>query len=398
MSKEIIHRTWVITSWVGFCLTLVACTSAAVVNGRLIVWHTWDEAEAPIIEEVLLDFQNLHPQIHLSVERIPYDTVRREFRTASEAGLGPDILLGLESVFVHELYEQGLVADLSEANVAWSQFSDATLQSIQRDNGVRVGVPLNAFVVVLFYHPALVNEPPTTLEELRAVSASGVKVGIPTVFFRSYWGITGTGGSLFDGNALSSDSVDHIAAWLDWLVDFQQTPGAVLSQDARALADGFVRQDVALLIADSLELAALTEQLENDQLGVALIPGSPQAKPFSNVELMMVNSASVQTEAAVLLSNFMSNPAQQRKLARTTSGRVPINQTVNLNPTLFPTVSIISQQNRTAVVPTTQQDDLINHLITASDPVYQQVLEGLITPTEGAQQIIDAVNRATEGQ
>ena len=389
---------WLTLAFVLLSLGLVGCTSAPSAAGRLIVWHTWDAEEADIIEQILADFQRLHPEIQLSVERKTYVTVLDEYAEAARAGLGPDVLIGLESVYAHLLYENGLVANLASSGIEWALFEPATLQSVQRDAGARVGVPLNAYVPILFFNRGLIEQPPSSFEELTAVAAQGLTVGVPTTFFDSYWGLTGLDGTLFADNRLSAESEADLANWLAWLVAFQQTPGAVLSPDIRALVDGFGRGDLAMLVVNSLELAYFEEALGSEQVGVAAIPGFPAAQPFSNVELLVVNSASVQTEAAVLLSNFMSNEAQQRKLARATSGRAPVNRSVSLNPTLFPRVSVILQQNQTAVIPTTQQDDLINRLIVAADPIYQQVLEGLITPEEGAHLIIAAVNNGEEGQ
>jgi ABC-type glycerol-3-phosphate transport system substrate-binding protein len=374
-------------------LSLAACGSQPATTGRLIIWHTWDEAEAPIIEELLADFQRLNPDIQISVERKEYNMALDEFAEASRAGLGPDVLIGLESPHAHLLYDYGLVANLTDMDIDWTVFNPATLQSVQSGDNARVGVPLNAYVSVMYFNRSVVTEPPTTLEALQAVSAEGIKVGLPTTFFAGYWGITGVSGSVFDGDALAGDSAANIARWLEWLVDFQQTPGAVLSPDIRALVDSFAKGDIDILMMDSLELAALEEQLGSDQLGVALIPGTPNAQPFSNVELIVFNSASVQQEAAARLSNFLCNQAQQRKLARSISGRAPVNREVKLNETLFPMLSVILQQNQTAAVPTTRQDDLINRLIVTADPIYQQVLEGLTTPMVGAQLIVNTVNQ-----
>jgi len=383
------------TSLVGLvALGLAACAFPPTTGQGLIVWHTWSEAEAPVIEQVLVDFQRLHPEVRVSVERKPYTTALDEFAAASHAGLGPDVLIGVESVYAHLLNENGLATNLRAVAIDWTRFDANTLLSVEGQSRTRVGAPLNAYVGILFYNPTLIDAPPKTLADLMAMSQQGVKVGIPTTFFAGYWGITGLGGTVFDGDALGPDAEASLATWLTWLVTFQQTPGAVLSPDMRALVDGFARGDIALLAANSLELASLKERMGSDGVAVAPIPGFPQARPFSNVEVMVMNSASVQHEAVALLINFMTNETQQRKLARSTSGRAPVNRKVGrLNETLYPHVSVILKQNRAAVVPTTGQDRLINHLIVAADPVYQQVLEGVLSPEDGAREIVALVSK-----
>ncbi len=374
-------------------LTVAACAAPSVTGKGLIVWHTWSEAEAPVIEHILADFQDLHPDVRVSVERKPYTTALDEFAAASRAGLGPDILIGVESVYAHILYENRLAADLRPVAVDWARFTPNTLRSVERKSGARVGVPLNAYVSVLFYNPTLVADPPRTLADLATLSRRGVKVGVSTTFFAGYWGVTGLGGTVFAGDTLGDGAEASLAAWLAWLVEFQRTPGAVLSPDTRALLDGFARGDIALLVTNSLELASLQERMGSDRVAVATIPGFPQARPFSNVEVMVMNSASVQPDAAALLINFVTNETQQRKLARSTSGRAPVNRKVGrLNSILYPHVSAILQQNRVAVVPTTGQDQLINRLIVAADPMYQQVLEGVLSPEDAARAIVTAVS------
>ena len=385
------RRVFLLLMIVLALVLLSACSGASPTTGRLIVWHTWNEVEAPIIEQVLEDFQGLHPDIKLSVERIEYTTAFSTYVQAARAGLGPDVMIGLESVYGHVLYENALTANARETAIDWSLFDPATLQSVQRDDATFVGVPINAYVSILFYNTELVDQPPTTLDELRATSEEGIKVGLPTTFFDSYWGVAGLGGSVFDGESFADESETALRAWLEWLVALQDTPGAVLSQDIRALVNGFSRGDLGVLVVTSLDLPGIEEALGAEQVNVALLPGYPTAQPFSNVEVMVINRASVQTQAAAELINFVSNSAQQRKLAQSTSGRVPINPTVRLNPVLFPRVSVILQQNQTAVIPTTQQDTLINQLITNANPIYQQVLEGVISPEEGARLIVEAV-------
>lgn len=380
-------------------LWLTACSrgSGTLPSGRLLVWHTWNEAEAPIIEQLLADFERLHPGVHLTVVRKPYDTALEAFAQDAQAGLGPDVLIGLESVYARLLYEHGLVADLSASEVDWQLFDPRALQSVQVEDA-RVGAPLNAYVHVLFYNRALLPAPPASLDEVQRLAGQGVNIGIPTTFFASYWGITALGGSVLDGDGLGEASTPAIARWLTWLAAFRQTPGAVLSPDMRALVEGFAQGKMAALVANSLDLAYLEAQLGAENLAVATLPGYPVAQPFANVEVMVVNSASTQTQAAAALINFLSNETQQRKLARSTAGRAPVNRRVSqLNPTLYPRVSVVLEQARAAVVPTAAQDQVLNRLIPVADPIYQQVLEGILSPDEGAQQIVDALKQKENG-
>lgn len=379
--------------------SLAACSPSSTRNGRLIIWHTWDdESEAAIIDQILADFQRIHPDIQISVESKDFNTVLDEYASASRAGLGPDVLIGVEAVFAHVLYERGLISDLSGEGVNWNNFTPATLQAVQGNDGVRVGVPVNAYVSVLFFNPETIEQPPESFDDLIVASGEGLQVGLPTSFFASYWGITGLGGDLFDGDSLAAEGQDGLEAWLAWLTEFQQNPGAVLSSDERGLADGFARGDLDILVANSLELAPFVQQMGQENLRVATLPGTPDTRSFSNIELIVVNSASVQMEAATRLTNFMSNDAQQRKMARSISGRAPVNKNVTLNETLFPEVSLITQQYQSAVVPSTGQDDMLNILIPAANPVYQQVLEGLLTPSEGASQIYETALSQMEGR
>ena len=68
-------------------------------NGRITIWHSWSPGETVILNETLTQFQEIHPNVHISTVAFPYDQLLDEFMTAGTEGLGPTLLLGTNLLY-----------------------------------------------------------------------------------------------------------------------------------------------------------------------------------------------------------------------------------------------------------------------------------------------------------
>ena len=83
-----------------FLVILCGCqfgTSNGGLNGRVTLWHSWSAEEALILEEVLEQFQEIHPDVQIITTAFPYNQILTEFMVAGEEGLGPTLLLGTDN-------------------------------------------------------------------------------------------------------------------------------------------------------------------------------------------------------------------------------------------------------------------------------------------------------------
>ena len=105
----------------------------------------------------------------------------------------------------------------------------------------------------------------------------------------------------------------------------------------------------------------------------------------------MVNAAStpVQTALALQLARFLTNEAQQSKLARQ-AGRVPANAQVRIDPRAAPAVAGFIAQTKTAVPLQITPDSL--QIFLQGNRIYAQTLEGVLEPTEAARELTTQLN------
>ncbi|MGD8587072.1 MAG: hypothetical protein PVJ75_17095, partial [Chloroflexota bacterium] len=80
-------------------------------RGRIILWHSWSEAEAAVLDEALAEYQELHPEVRVIPVALPQDQILEEFVDAGNDGLAPSLLIGRDS-WIGELVNNGLIQPL----------------------------------------------------------------------------------------------------------------------------------------------------------------------------------------------------------------------------------------------------------------------------------------------
>ena len=84
-------------------------------QGRLLIWHNWNQPESAVIEDLILDYSMLYPDVQLIVEYVPNDEIQAKFLAEAETGLGPDLLLGIRSHQLYQFVEAGYLLDLQKS-------------------------------------------------------------------------------------------------------------------------------------------------------------------------------------------------------------------------------------------------------------------------------------------
>ena len=111
---------------------------------------------------------------------------------------------------------------------------------------------------------------------------------------------------------------------------------------------------------------------------------SEPAGSFLELEVATVSDISSKKELALALILFLTNPVHQRKLANSDLGYVPINQRVRFDHRLSPAETIIVRQSGTTALASLQDIHLIAQMSDVANEVYEQVLEGVVEPADGA--------------
>jgi ABC-type glycerol-3-phosphate transport system substrate-binding protein len=346
-------------------------------SGRVILWHGWSPEETAVLEDALLEFHEINPDVQVIELALLPDELRDRFVQAGLEGTGPDLLIG-SSAWIQQLVEAGLIRSVGAEQLGPAYGQSRRAVTYQE----RIyGLPLSLAPYALYYNKSVVTEPAQNLEELLADAADGRQVAFVPRFQEAHWGIQAFGPGLFDqaGNLSLEDS--GFVPWLAWLSMAQNQPGVILNIDATALLDLFVNGDIAYFVAGPDRQVYLEAEMGEDGFGVATLPSGPfaAAGPLLPVEAVLFYSYSSQQQMALAeaLARFLTNQQQGIRFMREL-GHVPANPQVAVDGRVYPNVAGFSRQARTSVGLPAELD--LVQLFAIGNRVYTNVLAGALEP------------------
>jgi maltose-binding protein MalE len=131
-----------------------------------------------------------------------------------------------------------------------------------------------------------------------------------------------------------------------------------------------------------------------DNLGAVRLPVSSTGNPSgpilqATVLLISNNAGPEETQRALDLAEFLTNPQQQTVFTQVPIGRVPANSAVRISPSMAEVVVELAKQVRSAVPIRLDQRELWQKVATQSQTLYRGVLEGVTDVYSG----VDGVER-----
>ena len=307
-------------------------------NGRIVLWHSWAEADGDALAAILGAFKTEYPNLVVDTLFVAYNDLPQSYADAVLAGSGPDLVLA-PNLWLGELVDAGVVQPLDELASAetLAQYWPATLDNLRWD-GKLYGLPTNFEVVALFYNRSLIapEEVPTTMNDLlaRAQQNGRQGIGLYASLYHLYWGLPAYGAQLLDEQGrVVLDSNEGAAGYLQWLEDVAQLPGDFVDQDYGMLVDRFKKGEYALFVDGPWSVAEFQGAL-GDQLGVAPLPAGPAgpAQPWLTADGLFLNPASTpdQQQRALFFARYMTGAASGGLLA-TIAHRLPANRAINMD-------------------------------------------------------------------
>jgi len=391
----------------GAAVSLSACATAQPIpiepdlSGSLLIWHTYPEAEVLLLNNLLTRFTSLNPDVKIvsefvSDEDVSFDAATGEagrLVTMSRAGLGPDIVIGLEEFHVRELLPANIILPLDEAKLELAGLFPHMVDALRKD-GRLYAVPFAAYSQIMFYNETRVTQPALTAEGMLSQANTGEhRAAVPLDTRYSFWGITGFGGPYLDKTGAIGVNSVGLAYWFDWLKRADVEPNLLLDVDYDALLNLFLTNEADYFIATSFELPYLQAGLGADTVRVATVPmGKFTSSPIMNIETFLVNQNTSQKELCLSLANFLINDAQQRRVATGTIGRMPVNMLLDIDARVSPIAAVMSQQSRAGYIfPITANGT--GTLLRDATAITREMLEGLLTPAEAADKSLALFNK-----
>lgn len=368
---------------------LAACTREANVNSpareAILLWHNLPQPEAAALENVLNRYRRANPEVDVIVQ--PQDAdIDQNFVRATRSGLGPNLLL-THSTGLRDLVATGSILPLTERVSAddLARYLTVALRTLQIDDQI-YGLPMAVDTQVLYYHHALVNEPPSTLDQLLHAVNSGERVLLNSRFLDMVWTARAFGVELFDSQDNPQDTTGGIANWLAGLEQMRDTPGFVLDDNREALRSRFLEGDIPYYVGHSEEMNEVIAGLGAD-LGVAQLPSGPagSAGPPLSTNALLINALSSERQIArtLDLARFITSSDQQAALMRE-ANLAPANSRTRISEGLYPRIAPVTAQARTAIPLSNQTaiQDAYGVLATA----FNLTMAGMASASEAATQ------------
>ncbi|MDX2232387.1 MAG: extracellular solute-binding protein [Leptolyngbyaceae cyanobacterium bins.349] len=190
--------------------------------------------------------------------------------------------------------------------------------------------------------------------------------------------------------------------WLAWLKTARQISNVYVDNRRDVLFDLFVTGKVAYFPCWTFEIPTLQQKL-GDRLNVAILPSDLHvASPPLKTDSLIVNTyaTTAQKRLAIDFAKFVTRREQQLAFQSAKDAIViPGNPNTLVDRRLFPIKRrLVEQSQYSFLIPIAQAKYQTSRLVHYAEPIYTQVMQGEMSPTEGAQQFIHQINQPVNNE
>jgi arabinogalactan oligomer / maltooligosaccharide transport system substrate-binding protein len=288
------------------------------------VWHSWNIAQAQVLEEVLAAYQRLFPDTYFDVLYVPYDDLLPTFQAAAYRGAGPSLLLA-PAEWGPELYDKGMVATVNDLAIPafLDRINPAALEGARYDGNL-ISLPHSIRDgVVMYRNRQIIPRAPATFNDLVSAAKTATRGGrvgayLERGFYYSAGHLMGIGGRLMDESGNPAFNNQQGIDWLNLLVEFEQA-GAVSLNTNRDL-DLFKAGRVGIIIDGTWNRDALVSAIGEENLYIDPWPTYKDGhlSGFILTDNIYLTSRAAGNErfAALQFIGFMLAPEVQAVLTR----------------------------------------------------------------------------------
>lgn len=418
-------RVWSIVTTVALFGSLLAgcgSTSQAPAGGQeqaqqqtgpqtITFWTTMRESETVPLKELITQFEAENKDIKVTMEIVPFNEAQNKFRTAAQAGNGPDVIRS-EVAWTPEFAKMGLLEPLDDYFKDQDDFLEAPL-NYSKWNGKTWSVPEVTDALALLYNKKLLadagfHEPPKTMDEFAKVAKAltrGDKWGFYHRQTEAYFTlpfIWAFGGGLIDDNKQILINTPGAVQGVEFAkklgdVDKVYPKDLDAANNYQNMTEAFKKGNAAMIFNGPWALSDILtgEQFKDpNNLGIAPIPAGPSGASGSPVggHSLAIYAGSKSKEAAYKLIAFLSTKESQAKMAAT-NGTLPTRKSaydmpeVKNNRMISEFKAVMEMAKNRPVIPEGGQ------IFASFDPEIQAIYKGDKKPQEG----LDAVANAWKG-
>ena len=339
------------------------------------------------IQLIISDFRKIKPNVEVQVALYKRANLNRELRHRDASDLGPDLVV-TEAPQANQLLRDGLTEELPFKAFKRQQTEKTLWERVKLEHGRIAAQPIVIYPQIACFNREIIDQPPSTLQELLQQGAAGTRIGLAVNFSELIW-TAGSLGALHnlaradDGEQLSEQDRETLLEWLAWLQRASAQQNISFFQDQGQLENLLNDGELDWLSCNSNSLLRLRNKM-GDNLGVSPLPSGPAgtASPMNALRVLALgaNSSPRQREMAVSLAQFITNPMVQRNLSLRSLAFLPVN----------PAVAIPVRSSRTLATLVQSRDDAMHHQSALAGLAHHRNLN-----RDGSQSLVPLVFGAT---
>lgn len=282
-------------------------------------------------------FRRLHPGTELQLVFFPEDRLAEELVRRERSGLGPDLVLSNGDT-ARQLAKRGLTRAVPIPAEVQRRLSLPLLEEFRSRDGRLTALPVVIEPQLACFNRSRLPAAPRSTDELLALSARGVQVGLAIAPVSLFW----TGGSLGASDALAAAAAgtplsaaqrQTVVGWMEWLLNASLQQRLTFYANDGQLVEELRENRADWIPCRSSDLQDLREALGN-RLGVSVLPEGPrhQASPVNRLMVWSFgnNSTPRQRLTAEAFARFSINPLVQRNITVGTQATLPVNRFVQV--------------------------------------------------------------------
>lgn len=293
----------------------------------------------PFLERVARDYEALHPDIHIQIEIIPWDSYLQKLTTDISSGDQPDIAI-VPTMWVSDLAADGLLEPLEPLTTPEfkSKFIPAFLVPASV-NGKLLGLPAAASARAMVVNTDLLQkagvQAPKTWEDLltaaKAVSTlpntygfglPGKEVEVDTYFYYALWGF---GGEILKNgkSGLSSPEAIRAATFYMSLINENATEPSPTAHSREDVFKLFKEGRIGIVFTYPMLIPQLKAEAPNLRYAVLPFPVETQPITLGVTDVLTLSSSSKNQKAAWDFMQFLYGTKYRAEFDRA-EGLLPV--------------------------------------------------------------------------
>ena len=264
-------------------------------------------------------FKRLNPDINLVYinykSRNFYGRIARD----NALDLGPDLVIA-EQYSAKQLLARNLITTLPNKKDFDSIYSPP-IQADAKINNEYTFAPFAISTQIACFNSTTIKQPPSTIDELQKISASGKKIGLSSEPYELIW-LAGTQGAIAELSSIgrqraSNPTYPAIQKWLQWIETAALYQNISFHGNHRELSDKLKNNELDWVTCQGIQLEDLKKTMGHN-LGVSALPNGSTSKAFpTHITIgfsLGKNSSQTQREMAMKFIQANVNAIAQRKL------------------------------------------------------------------------------------